>query len=169
MQKFPGQGLNPCHDRDPSCCSDNMGSLTCCTTRELLPVTFFFFFFSFFFFFAWRPFPFSCQCMWIWAFVFRDCAAWLYRDLPTLSTADGHFYHSLSAPLLNRYSECYPPAISLCPCGDVSFRPVSGSKDVQFQSIARNWPRALWRDFMMCTGQKTGQESHTRGKGQHTY
>ena len=33
--KFPGKGLNPCHSSDLSHCSDNTGSLTCCTTREL--------------------------------------------------------------------------------------------------------------------------------------
>ena len=33
--KFPGQGLNPRHRSDPSHCSDNPGSLTHCTTREL--------------------------------------------------------------------------------------------------------------------------------------
>ena len=35
MWKFPGQGLNPHHCGDPSHFSDNTGSLTCCTTREL--------------------------------------------------------------------------------------------------------------------------------------
>ena len=38
--KFPAQGLNPCHSSDPSCCSDNSGSLTHCATRELLMVLF---------------------------------------------------------------------------------------------------------------------------------
>ena len=33
--KNPGQRWNPCHSSDPSCCSDNTRSLTCCTTREL--------------------------------------------------------------------------------------------------------------------------------------
>ena len=33
--KFPGQGLNPYHSSDPSCCNDNRGSLTRCTTGEL--------------------------------------------------------------------------------------------------------------------------------------
>ena len=36
MCKFPGREMNPCHSNDPSHCSDNTGSLTCCTTRELL-------------------------------------------------------------------------------------------------------------------------------------
>ena len=36
MRKFPGQGLNPRHSNDPSCYSDNVGSLTRCTTREIL-------------------------------------------------------------------------------------------------------------------------------------
>ena len=31
-----GHGLNLCHSSDPSHCSDNAGSLTCCTTRERL-------------------------------------------------------------------------------------------------------------------------------------
>ena len=36
MWKFPGQGLNPCHNSDPSCCSDNAGSLIFfCATEEL--------------------------------------------------------------------------------------------------------------------------------------
>ena len=39
MWKFPGQGLNPLHSRDPICCSDNARYLTSCATREL----FFFF------------------------------------------------------------------------------------------------------------------------------
>ena len=33
--KFPGQGSNLCHRRDPSHCSGNAGSLTHCTTEEL--------------------------------------------------------------------------------------------------------------------------------------
>ena len=36
MWKFSGQGLNPCHSNDLSCCSDNARSLTHSTTRELL-------------------------------------------------------------------------------------------------------------------------------------
>ena len=36
MWNFLGQGWNPCHSSDPNCCSDNPGSLNCCTTRELL-------------------------------------------------------------------------------------------------------------------------------------
>ena len=35
MRKFLGQVLNSCHSSDPSCCSDNVRSLTHCTTREL--------------------------------------------------------------------------------------------------------------------------------------
>ena len=31
----PGQESNPCHNSNPSCCSDNTRSLTCCITREL--------------------------------------------------------------------------------------------------------------------------------------
>lgn len=31
-----GQGWNLSHSSDPVCCSDNAGSLSCCTTRELL-------------------------------------------------------------------------------------------------------------------------------------
>ena len=34
-QKFLGQVLNPCHSNDPSPCSDNAKSLTCCLTGEL--------------------------------------------------------------------------------------------------------------------------------------
>lgn len=30
-----GQELNPCHNTDPSHCSDNIGSLSHCTTPEL--------------------------------------------------------------------------------------------------------------------------------------
>ena len=33
--KFPGQGSNPHHSRNPNYCSDNTRSLTCCTTGEL--------------------------------------------------------------------------------------------------------------------------------------
>ena len=36
MWKFPGQGLNPCLYGDLSHCSDNTGSLMCCSTKELL-------------------------------------------------------------------------------------------------------------------------------------
>ena len=36
LQKFPGQGSNLYHSSDPSRCSDNTGSLTCCTPRERL-------------------------------------------------------------------------------------------------------------------------------------
>ena len=32
---FQGQGLNPRHGSDPSCCSDPAGSLSQCTAREL--------------------------------------------------------------------------------------------------------------------------------------
>ena len=35
MWKFLGQGSNP-HTRDPSRCSDNARSLTCCAIREFL-------------------------------------------------------------------------------------------------------------------------------------
>ena len=35
MQKFPSQELNLNHSSDPSCSSDNAGSLTQCTTKEL--------------------------------------------------------------------------------------------------------------------------------------
>ena len=34
MWKFPDQRLNPCHSSNPSCCSDNTGSLTPCAMRE---------------------------------------------------------------------------------------------------------------------------------------
>ena len=37
----PGQGSNPCHGSKPSHCSDNAGSLSCCTTGELLAFLFF--------------------------------------------------------------------------------------------------------------------------------
>ena len=41
MWKFPGQGLNLRHSRDPSGHSDNNdGSLTRCTAREILQVLF---------------------------------------------------------------------------------------------------------------------------------
>ena len=33
---FPGQGLTPRHSNNLSCCSDPAGSLTACSTRELL-------------------------------------------------------------------------------------------------------------------------------------
>ena len=36
MQRFPGQGSNPCYNSHLSYCSDNIGSLPCYTTRELL-------------------------------------------------------------------------------------------------------------------------------------
>ena len=36
MWKFPDQGLNPCYSSDLSSCSDSCGSLTYCTTRELI-------------------------------------------------------------------------------------------------------------------------------------
>ena len=35
MQKFQGQGVNPCHSADPSHSSDNARSLFCWATREL--------------------------------------------------------------------------------------------------------------------------------------
>ena len=38
MWKFPGQGLNPHHSSNPSHGSGNAGSLTHCTTRELLKI-----------------------------------------------------------------------------------------------------------------------------------
>ena len=41
--KFLGQGLKLHHSSNPSCCSDNAGSLTHYTTRELLPRVCFFF------------------------------------------------------------------------------------------------------------------------------
>ena len=34
MWTFPGQGLNMRHSSDQSCCSDHVGSLTHCATRE---------------------------------------------------------------------------------------------------------------------------------------
>ena len=37
LQKFPGQGMNPHNSSDKSPSSDNIRSLTCCTTRELQP------------------------------------------------------------------------------------------------------------------------------------
>ena len=40
MWKFPGQGSNLCHSSSLGCSSDHAGSLTHCTTRELLMVTF---------------------------------------------------------------------------------------------------------------------------------
>ena len=39
--KFPGQGSNPCHSSSPSWCSNNVRSLTLCTTRELQHVLLF--------------------------------------------------------------------------------------------------------------------------------
>ena len=42
MWKFLGQGLNPRHCSNWSHCSDNVSSLTRCTTRELLTVIFIF-------------------------------------------------------------------------------------------------------------------------------
>ena len=47
MWKFLGQGSNPCHCSNPIQHIENAGSLTCCTTRELLKLFFFFFFFFF--------------------------------------------------------------------------------------------------------------------------
>lgn len=42
MWKFRGQGgIELCHSNDPSCCSDNAGSLTHYTTRELQACFFF--------------------------------------------------------------------------------------------------------------------------------
>lgn len=41
MWKFLGQGSNPHHSSNPSCCSDNTGSLTCCATGEILALFFF--------------------------------------------------------------------------------------------------------------------------------
>ena len=38
--KFLGQGLNPNHSSNLNCYSDNAGSLTCFTTRELLNISF---------------------------------------------------------------------------------------------------------------------------------
>ena len=38
IQKFPVQGSNPHHSSNQSHCSENAGSLTHCTTRELLSV-----------------------------------------------------------------------------------------------------------------------------------
>ena len=38
MGKFSGQGSNLCHSSYPSCCNDNVSSLTHCTTKELLVV-----------------------------------------------------------------------------------------------------------------------------------
>ena len=35
MQKFLGQESDLCHSSNPCCCSDDAGSLTHCTTREL--------------------------------------------------------------------------------------------------------------------------------------
>ena len=40
MWTFPGQGLNSHHSSHPNHCSDNMGSLPCCVTRELLSTLF---------------------------------------------------------------------------------------------------------------------------------
>ena len=42
MWKFLGQGLNPCHSCSPSYSSVNSGSLTSCSTRELLSFVRFF-------------------------------------------------------------------------------------------------------------------------------
>ena len=39
MRNFLGQGLNPGHSNDPSCYSDNAGSLPHCAAREMLSVT----------------------------------------------------------------------------------------------------------------------------------
>ena len=46
MQKFLGQGSNPCHSGDPSHCSDNTGSSTHYTARELPLNNFLLFFFQ---------------------------------------------------------------------------------------------------------------------------
>ena len=35
LRKFPGQESNTCHGSTASHCSNNAGSLTCCSTREL--------------------------------------------------------------------------------------------------------------------------------------
>ena len=40
MWKFLSQGSNPCHSCNPSHSSDNGGSLTHCTTKELLVIYF---------------------------------------------------------------------------------------------------------------------------------
>ena len=50
MWEFPGEGSNLRHSRNPSRCSDNVRSLTCCATRELYLLTYlgvFFFFWPF--------------------------------------------------------------------------------------------------------------------------
>ena len=36
MWKFLSQGLYLCHSSHPTCCSDNAGAITHCTTREFL-------------------------------------------------------------------------------------------------------------------------------------
>uniref|UniRef100_A0A8D0YMM3 GABA type A receptor associated protein like 2 n=1 Tax=Sus scrofa TaxID=9823 RepID=A0A8D0YMM3_PIG len=38
MQKFQGQGLNLCHGCDLRHRNDNIGSLTCCTTKRIPPM-----------------------------------------------------------------------------------------------------------------------------------
>lgn len=40
MEKFLGQGSTLRHSSNPSCCSDNTRSFTCCATREL-PLSFY--------------------------------------------------------------------------------------------------------------------------------
>ena len=42
MRKSPRQGSNLHHSSDLNCCSDNAGSLTCCTAREFLFIYLFF-------------------------------------------------------------------------------------------------------------------------------
>ena len=42
--KLLGQGSNPCHSSNLSCCSDNARSLTSCTTREFFFLSFLFIF-----------------------------------------------------------------------------------------------------------------------------
>ena len=45
--KFLGQGLNPHHSNDPSCCSDNAGSLTHYAIREILGGFYYYYYYWF--------------------------------------------------------------------------------------------------------------------------
>ena len=86
MWKFLGQGSNLCHSSNPSCCSGNAESLTCCATREL---------FIYLFVFASAHFKIELFCFYYYFFL------WLhlhYMKVPRLgveSAAAAGLYHSL--------------------------------------------------------------------------
>ena len=64
---FLGQGSNPSHSCDPSCCRDNAGSLTCWATAGT-PFAYFFSFLLFSFFFSFLSFLFCVSRAAPWAY-----------------------------------------------------------------------------------------------------